>query len=219
MPNTILIIDDNAEYVSSLQIGLEAEGYVVISALDPINGWKKMEQCQPDIILVDWDMQGLSGIDLVKLMKADVAHRSRYIIMITAYTGTKNIVQGLDAGADDYLGKIFEINCCDWSAKRSIIPLSASISNSLPVAPLKPALGLRDMFLAFLSDQLLERKRSSSGNKLNAKCGNTTTCPPSSAAITWSLSDELIIGSQQLKSNSLSEFIQYLESKSDRWLN
>ena len=110
MPNTILIIDDNAQYVSSLQIGLEAEGYTVISALNPISGWKEMERCQPDIILVDWDMPGLSGIELVKLMKADVAHRSRYIIMITAYTGTKNVVQGLDAGADDYLGKLFEID-------------------------------------------------------------------------------------------------------------
>jgi len=110
MPDTILIIDDNSEFNSLLHMQLESEGYTVISALNPITGWKEMERCQPDIILVDWEMPGMSGIELVKLMKADALHHSRYVIMITAHTGTKNIVQGLDAGADDYLIKLFEID-------------------------------------------------------------------------------------------------------------
>ena len=108
MPNTVLIIDDNAEFNSLLQTQLETAGYTAISALNPIIGWKEMERCQPDIILVDWEMPGMNGIELVKLIKADAVHHSRYIIMITAHTGTKNIVQGLDAGADDYLIKLFE---------------------------------------------------------------------------------------------------------------
>jgi DNA-binding response OmpR family regulator len=87
---------------------LESAGYTAISTLNPITGWKEMERCQPDIILVDWEMPGMNGIELVKLIKADAVHRNRYIIMITAHTGTKNIVQGLDAGADDYLIKLFE---------------------------------------------------------------------------------------------------------------
>lgn len=110
MPDTILIIDDNVEFVSLLQMQLETEGYTTISALNPISGWKEMERCQPDIILVDWEMPEMSGIELVKLIKADAVHRSRYIIMITGHTGTKNIVQGLDAGADDYLIKLFEFD-------------------------------------------------------------------------------------------------------------
>jgi DNA-binding response OmpR family regulator len=110
MPNTILIIDDNAEFNSLLKMQLETAGYTAISTLNPITGWKEMERCQPDIILVDWEMPGMSGIELVKLIKADALHRSRYVIMITGHTGTKNIVQGLDAGADDYLIKLFEID-------------------------------------------------------------------------------------------------------------
>jgi DNA-binding response OmpR family regulator len=110
MPNTILIIDDNAEFVSSLLMQLEIEGYVVASALNPIIGWKEMERCLPDIILVDWEMPEMSGIELVKLIKADIVHRRRYTIMITGHAGTKDIVQGLDAGADDYLDKPFEID-------------------------------------------------------------------------------------------------------------
>jgi phosphoserine phosphatase RsbU/P len=110
MQNTILIIDDNAEFVSLLQMQLEAEGYKVASALNPIIGWKEMERCHPDIILVDWEMPEMSGIELVRLIKADAVHRSRYIIMITGHSGTKNVVQGLDAGADDYLIKLFEFD-------------------------------------------------------------------------------------------------------------
>ena len=109
MPNTILIIDDNAKFLSSLQIALEMEGYTVATALNPIKAWKEIERCQPDIILVDWEMPEMSGIELVKLIKADAVHRRRYTIMITGNAGTKNIVHGLDAGADDYYDKSFEI--------------------------------------------------------------------------------------------------------------
>jgi len=109
MPNTILIIDDNAAFVSSLQMHLETEGYDVVYALNPIKGWKEMERCQPDIILVDWEMPEMSGIEFIKIAKADVAHRSRYTIMITGRTETKSIVQGLDAGADDYYNKFSEV--------------------------------------------------------------------------------------------------------------
>jgi sigma-B regulation protein RsbU (phosphoserine phosphatase) len=87
---------------------LETEGYKVTFALNPITGWKEMERCQPDIILLDWEMSEMSGLELIKIIKSDPVHRRRYVIMITGYTGTKNIVTGLDAGADDYLEKHFE---------------------------------------------------------------------------------------------------------------
>jgi phosphoserine phosphatase RsbU/P len=107
MPNSILIIDDNAEFTSTLHIQLESEGFRVASALNPVTGWKEMERFQPDIILLDWELAEMNGLDLLKLIKADPAHRRRYVIMVTGYTGTKNIVEGLDAGADDYIEKKF----------------------------------------------------------------------------------------------------------------
>ncbi|RPI06298.1 MAG: DNA-binding response regulator [Ignavibacteriae bacterium] len=110
MPNTILIIDDNEEFVSSLQIELETEGYIVATALNPVSGWKEMERCQPDIMLIDWQLPQMSGLELVKMIKADELHRSRYTIIITGRSGTRNIVQGLDSGADDYLNKTFELD-------------------------------------------------------------------------------------------------------------
>ena len=107
MPNTLLLIDDDADFITTLQMGLELQGYVVISSQNPITGWKEMERRQPGIILIDWEMPGMSGIEFAKLVKEDPAHRNRYIIMLTGRTGTESVVQGLDAGADDYLIKPF----------------------------------------------------------------------------------------------------------------
>lgn len=109
MPHTLLIIDDDANFITPLQMHLESQGYVVVSAQNPITGWKEMERCQPDIMLVDWELPDMSGIEFIKLLKEDSAHRMRYIIMITGRSGTENIVQGLDAGADDYLIKPFQM--------------------------------------------------------------------------------------------------------------
>ena len=110
MPQTLLLVDDDVNLITPLQIHLESQGYIVATAQNPIIGLKEMDQCQPDIILVDWEMPEMSGIEFVKLIKKNILHRSRYIIMLTARTGTESIVQALDAGADDYLIKPFQMD-------------------------------------------------------------------------------------------------------------
>jgi len=109
MSKKILLIDDDSEFLTALQMNLEAEGYSVASAKNSVNGWKEMERFQPDILLVDWEMPEMSGVELVKLIKGEPDHQARYIIMVTGRTGVKNIVQGLDAGADDFLNKPFQM--------------------------------------------------------------------------------------------------------------
>jgi DNA-binding response OmpR family regulator len=109
MPDTLLLIDDDSNFITTLQLGLELRGYVIVSSQNPITGWKEMERCQPSILLIDWEMPGMSGIEFAKLVKADPVHCNRYIIMLTGRVGTENIVQGLDAGADDYLIKPFQM--------------------------------------------------------------------------------------------------------------
>jgi DNA-binding response OmpR family regulator len=109
MPETILLIDDDADFITTLQMGLELQGYIVVSSQNPITGWKEMERHQPGIILIDWEMPGMSGIEFTKLVKENPAHRNRYIIMLTGRTGTESVVEGLDAGADDYLIKPFHM--------------------------------------------------------------------------------------------------------------
>ncbi len=109
MSDTLLLIDDDVNFVTTLEMGLKMRGYNVVTSNDSKKGWGQMEKSQPGIILVDWEMPGMSGIEFSRLVKSDPAHRSRYIILLTGRSGTENIVQGLDAGADDYLVKPFNI--------------------------------------------------------------------------------------------------------------
>jgi DNA-binding response OmpR family regulator len=109
MPHTILVIDDDLDFTMTLQMNLEIHGYTVISTQNPISGWKDLERNQPDILLIDWEMPGMSGIEFVQLVKENAPQLNCYIIMITGRIGTENVVLGLDAGADDYLVKPFPI--------------------------------------------------------------------------------------------------------------
>ena len=107
-PNTILLIDDNIEFLTTLELQLGSEGYRVFTAQNAQTGFEEIERCQPDLILIDWELPDMDGIELIKQIKLNPQHHDRYIIMITGRGGTKNIVQGLDAGANDYLHKLFE---------------------------------------------------------------------------------------------------------------
>ncbi len=109
MSTKILIIDDDENFVLTLQMEFELDGYTVETATRPSLGLEKLKQFNPDIILLDWEMLEINGIELVKQIKADIKYRTCYVIMITGRTGTKNIVLALDAGADDFLHKPFEI--------------------------------------------------------------------------------------------------------------
>ena len=109
MTDTLLLIDDDINFLTVIQMQLEDYGYKVVTARNSKIGWKVLEQSQPDIILVDWVMPDISGVELVKLIRSDNAHRDRYIIMVTGRSETKDTVEGLDAGADDYIIKPFQI--------------------------------------------------------------------------------------------------------------
>ncbi len=68
MSNTLLLIDDDVNFINTLQLGLKFYGYTIITSQDPKTGWKEMERCQPSIILLDWEMPGMSGIDFTNIL-------------------------------------------------------------------------------------------------------------------------------------------------------
>lgn len=109
MPDKILVIDDDISFTTPLQMSLQDEGYSVVTSQDPTDGWKKMEEYQPDILLIDWELPEMKGVQFIKLIKEHELHRSRYVIMVTGHSTTEYIVQGLDAGADDFLFKPFDL--------------------------------------------------------------------------------------------------------------
>jgi adenylate cyclase len=107
-PPLILAVDDTPENLEILQVRLEACGYEVATATDGEEGLAKVHDLKPDLILLDVMMPKLDGISLVRLLKQDVSLRSIPVILVTAKADTRDVVEGLDAGGDDYLTKPFE---------------------------------------------------------------------------------------------------------------
>lgn len=100
----ILVVDDEPEIVSVIEDYLNNEGYKSVIAYDGLKALKKIEQEKPDLIVLDWMLPGLSGIDLCKQIRFS---SSIPIIMLTAKSEEADRVQGLEFGADDYIVKPF----------------------------------------------------------------------------------------------------------------
>ena len=107
-PPLILAVDDTPENLEILRLRLEANGYEVVTGADGEEGLAIAQALKPDLILLDIMMPKLDGISVVRLLKQDVSLRSIPIILVTAKTDTRDVVEGLDAGGDDYLTKPFE---------------------------------------------------------------------------------------------------------------
>ena len=107
-PPRILAVDDTPENLEILRMRLEANGYEVSTAADGEEGLAKAQDLKPDLILLDIMMPKLDGISVVRILKEDVLLRSVPVILVTAKADTRDVVEGLDAGGDDYLTKPFE---------------------------------------------------------------------------------------------------------------
>ncbi len=103
----ILVIEDEDALVTLLKYNLEAEGFKVSTAMDGDEGLATAKDLAPDLILLDWMMPGLSGIEVCRALRADKALANVPIIMLTARGEETDRVRGLETGADDYLVKPF----------------------------------------------------------------------------------------------------------------
>ncbi len=104
-PPLILIVDDNPTNVDILQARLTAHNYEIITAEDGEAGLAMAREEQPDLILLDIMMPKIDGIEVCRKLRADASLAFVPIIMVTAKADSKDIVAGLEAGADEYLTK------------------------------------------------------------------------------------------------------------------
>src|ERR1043165_2232534 len=104
-PARILIVDDHEDNVELLRARLEAWGYTPECAMDGESALKMIEQSPPDLVLLDVMMPNIDGIEVAKRVKANKDLPFIPIIMQTALDATENKVEGLNAGADDYITK------------------------------------------------------------------------------------------------------------------
>jgi adenylate cyclase len=104
----ILVVDDMPDNVEIAKMRLEKEGYEVATAVDGEDALDKVSAQRPDLILLDVMMPKMDGIEVTRRLKADASLRFIPIVLLTAKAATKDVINGLDAGADDYLTKPFE---------------------------------------------------------------------------------------------------------------
>jgi len=104
---TVLIVDDEAPIREMIAVALEMADYRVLEADNAVDAHALVVDHQPDLVLLDWMMPGTSGIELARRLKRDEATAELPIIMLTAKGEEDNKIQGLEAGADDYITKPF----------------------------------------------------------------------------------------------------------------
>lgn len=104
---TVLIVDDEAAIREMIAVALQMAGYRCLEADNAQNAHAIVVDHQPDIILLDWMMPDVSGIELARRLKRETAYADIPIIMLTARSEEDNKIQGLEAGADDYITKPF----------------------------------------------------------------------------------------------------------------
>ncbi len=137
----ILVVDDHEDNIELLRARLEARGYVVEGAGDGQAALDAVYRQCPDLILLDVMMPKLDGIEVVRRLKSDSALPFIPVIMQTALDSTENKVEGLDAGADDYITK--PINFAELEARVNAL-LRLKAAESALVASKKELSDLND---------------------------------------------------------------------------
>ena len=109
MSSKILVIDDEVHIVELLKFNLEISNYNVDFAYDGLDGYIKAKNDKPDLILLDWMLPNITGIELLKKIRSDKELRQTPVIMLTAKNMENDKIEGLEEGADDYITKPFSV--------------------------------------------------------------------------------------------------------------
>jgi two-component system, cell cycle response regulator len=139
----ILIVDDHEDNIEVLKARLESWGYETASAYNGFDALKYVGATPPDLILLDVMMPEISGIEVAKQIKANTALPFIPIIMQTALDSTEDKVEGLEAGADDYITKPIDF-----------AELKARLRSMLRIKRLQEALEERERELLEVNERL-----------------------------------------------------------------
>jgi two-component system phosphate regulon response regulator PhoB len=104
---TILIVDDESAIREMIRMSLEMAGFECLEAADSHKAHSLIVDQKPDLVLLDWMLPGMSGVEFLRRLKREESTSELPVIMVTAKTEEDNKIQGLDVGADDYITKPF----------------------------------------------------------------------------------------------------------------
>lgn len=107
MPALILVVEDEPAIQSLIEVNLRRAGYDVLLAGDAETAQKLVNEVLPSLVLLDWMLPGMSGIDFARRLRGDSRTRDLPVIMVTARAEERDKIEGLEIGADDYITKPF----------------------------------------------------------------------------------------------------------------
>ena len=125
MKTNILIADDEPNQLELMAYNLETSGFRTIKARDGKNALQLIEDHSPDLVILDWMMPAMSGIDLCRTLRSRSETKQLPIIILSARSDDSDKSLGLDTGADDYISKPF-------SPKELISRVNALLRRSRP---------------------------------------------------------------------------------------
>jgi len=105
----ILIVDDEADLVSVLRIGLEIEGFEVIAASDGEEGLRKAREDRPELVVLDLMLPKLDGYRVCRALKFDERYRNLPIVILSARSGEQDRRLAFDMGADAFVSKPYDM--------------------------------------------------------------------------------------------------------------
>lgn len=127
MAATILVVEDEPAIQELISYGLRRAGHVTFCAADAEQAMAIVNDVLPDLVLLDWMLPGMSGIEFAKLLRRVARTKNIPIIMLTARAEESDKVSGLEIGADDYITKPF-------SPRELIARIKAVLRRRLPEA-------------------------------------------------------------------------------------
>ncbi len=110
-PDTVLIAEDDPIFRRILENWLQKWNYRVTSLENGLDAWSVLQQKDaPQMAILDWMMPGLDGVELCRRIRSHEEGPYKYVLLLTAKGSKEDVVAGLEAGADDYLTKPFDVN-------------------------------------------------------------------------------------------------------------
>jgi two-component system phosphate regulon response regulator PhoB len=106
----VLVVEDEAALATMLRYNLEKQGFRVEEAADGQEALTRISEAQPDLVLLDWMLPVMSGIEVCRQIRRRTNTRDLPVIMVTARTEDQDAVRGLNTGADDYITKPFSMD-------------------------------------------------------------------------------------------------------------
>lgn len=188
---TVLVVDDEPRMLAMLELALGAAGYAVRTAADAEQAWRVLQEDAIALVVLDVMMPGTSGLELCRRI---AAHAGVPVILLTALDAAADRVEGLEAGADDYLAKPF-------SPRELVLRVGAVLRRTSDRAP-QPVAGTKRK----VGDLTLDAALS-----LGRRGDRDLHLTPSEFRLLWLLTEEVgtLVGTERL--------LEAIGHTSDRW--